>query len=362
MDNAGEDLAAGVRAFLVRHYDTQTRLAILEGRNDGSSLLGMAAAEGWFDLAVPETSGGLGMHSSDLVSSFRAFGEKLVVGPFFEHMVLPGLLMANLQLSPAQLVRFARITRGDARLAWVDPLVSLDWQLGVVEVHNAELSGEVAVVRFAKGSDDLLVVAQNPSGQNMLVMVDARASGVTVADMPSADPGVTIARIHLVRAELNVLAQGSDADRILATIRAWARIAVAAELTGIARHTLDLALFYIVERKQFGTPIATFQAVRHLAASATQRVIELECLAEAIASNAIGQDDAKLGLAAMSYKAIAAELARGVVEDSIQMHGGIGFTYEYELQWYYKRALALRAWYGDETELYRAIGRARLAG
>lgn len=364
MDDSGEELLKGVRAFLARRYDDQTRLAILEGRDNGSSLVAMAAEEGWFYLAVPEVADGMGIDPADLVPSFRAFGEQLLVGPYFEHMVLPALLIAGVALDADQLTRLGRVTRGDARLAFVDPAASLDWQLGAVAIENGELAGSVALVRFARGSTELLVAAQDETGRSQLALVDALAAGVDMTDLPSADPGTTIARIRFDRvavAKGDILAEGADADRLLVKIRAWTRIAAAAELTGIARRALDLSLSYIVEREQFGKPIATFQAVRHLAASAAQRVVQLECLAEAVALDAPNRSDADLELAAMSYKAAAAELARSVVEDSIQMHGGIGFTYEYELQWHYKRALALRSWYGDETELYSAIGRIRLA-
>ena len=364
MSELSDELLSGVQAFLVQRLDHATRLAILEGRESGASLLAVAAEEGWFNLLMPESEGGMGVTPSDLIPGFQALGQNLATSPFFEHMFLPALLVTGLELEPRILERLARVIRGEARLAFADTKVSLDWSLGRVIECRGRLAGEVAMVRFGAAADLLLVMAQDEAGQACLVMIDARAPGVGLTGVPSADPGMEFARLQCdgTRIETHdVIARGEDAERIARTIRAWARISMAAELTGIARRALDLALSYIGQRKQFGKPVASFQSVRHLAASAAQRVIELECFAEMIVQDASSLGDADLETAAMSYKAAAAELARGVVEDAIQMHGGIAFTYEYELQWYYKRCMALRAWYGDETELYRAIGRARLA-
>jgi alkylation response protein AidB-like acyl-CoA dehydrogenase len=360
VDNVATALVEGAHAFLKHHWGDAERLSVLEGRTAGESLLSHAASEGWFNLAVPESAGGMGVHQRDLISLFQVFGQRLLVAPMFERMVLPGLLISA-SLPEAVKARLQRVANGEAALALIDPGVSLDWKVGEIQERDAVLNGKFALVRFARNDADFLVVALDSNQQEALLYVYAGTAGLAMEEAPSADPGVRFADLELNQVVATALARGAEAARLLQDIRAWARMLAAAELTGIARHALDLSLAYIVERKQFGTPIATFQAVRHLAASATQKVVELESVVESMATDQPDHIDSTLELAAMSYKALAAELARSIVEDSIQMHGGIGFTYEYELQWYYKRVLGLRAWYGDEIELYRAIGEKRLA-
>lgn len=361
MDSIAAGLAEGAEAFLKHHWSDSARRAVLEGGSTaGTPLLGHAAAEGWFNLSVPESAGGMGVHPRELVGLFQLFGQKLFVAPVFEHMVLPGLLL-TVPLTEEVKVRLQRVVQGAAPLVLIDPGVSLEWKVGEIQECEAMVSGDFALARFAEIGADFLVVARDSSEQEVLLLVEGGAAGLVMKEVPSADPGVRISSLKFNRVEAMALTRGAQAADLLRTIRTWARIMAAAELTGVARHALDLSLAYIVERKQFGTSISTFQAVRHLAASATQKVVELEAVVDSVAAEQVEQGDASAEIAAMSFKALASELARSVVEDSIQMHGGIGFTYEYELQWYYKRVLALRAWYGDETELYRAIGDQRLS-
>jgi alkylation response protein AidB-like acyl-CoA dehydrogenase len=361
--SASGDVLAAVEGFLDRRYTEDLRLKLLEGSDSGSDLFATAADEGWFDLAVPERFAGSGLHLSDLVGAFRLFGERLLVGPYVEHMVLPALLLNEIDVDPALHDRLARIRDGGARLAWMDVCPSVQWRVGELEATEGKLNGQSRIVRFAPACDELLVVGE-AGGEMKLALVRSTTPGVAIDPVESSEPGVPIAAVLLRDIQLgddDVLASGPEAERVVAKARSWARIMFAAELTGMARRALDLALGYIVQREQFGVPIATFQAVRQMAATATQHVLLLESLADAVAADTAESTLAGLELAAMTFKASAAEFARSVCEDSIQLHGGIGFTYEYVLHWYYKRILALRTWYGDERELSLEVGRARLA-
>jgi alkylation response protein AidB-like acyl-CoA dehydrogenase len=91
-----------------------------------------------------------------------------------------------------------------------------------------------------------------------------------------------------------------------------------------------------------------------------QKTLSLEALCAAVVDDAAGQELPDLEAAAWTVKAYAARAARAVCEDALQVHGGIGFTSEYGLHWYLRRALALRTWYGDENELTAVIGARRL--
>lgn len=367
MDDIENELVGPVRAFLDRGLGRERRIAMLEADGEDAKLWQEVAELGWFALTVPEEDDGLGLAPSWLASLFRIFGERLTPGALLEQMLLPGLVLSEANGaagadSPSARVRGA-IT-GETRIALADPGVSLHWSdvIGSASLRSGSLDGTLEAVRFGEQADELLVIAQSADGE-ALILVDRHRSGVTVTPRPSADPGASFARIGFDEVRItdgDIVAHGQSAPGPISRIRSWQRLLLACELAGIARHMLDLSLEFIQQREQFGRTIATFQAVRHIAASAAQRTIQLEDFCDAVTEDAGALSDEEFELAALALKATASNTARLVCEDAIQMHGGIGFTYEHELHWYYKRALALRTWYGDERELAVEVGRRKL--
>jgi alkylation response protein AidB-like acyl-CoA dehydrogenase len=360
------ELVGPVREFLDRAFTSDRRLAMLEANGVDAKLWDEAAQQGWFALLAPEDEDGLALQPAELVPVFRLFGERLLAGPMLEQMLLPGLLLGAVPAeAPGQTrPRLRAALSGESRIAVADPGVTAHWQQenGALHIDSGRLTGSLELVRFGAEADEILVVAHD-GDEPVVALLSARQPGVTVTERPSADPGARFARIAFdVPLEAgDVLARGDAAARLVVQLQAWTRLLIAAELAGIARHLLDLALGYIQQREQFGRAIATFQAVRHLAASAARQVILLENFCEAVAADSASLSPDDLAMAAMTVKANASEAARSAAEDSLQMHGGIGFTYEYELHWYYKRVLSLRTWYGDERELAIEIGRRKLS-
>lgn len=369
MAERDNELVGPVREFLNRSLSDDRRVAMLEGNGDDPKFLAEAAELGWFALTAPETEDGLGLHPAELAPVFRVFGERLLPGPTLEQMLVPGLLLGSLadagqQADPVR-ERLRPALAGEARVAVADPGVTRHWQqaLGNLRAGSGRLDGALELVRFGSEADELVVVTADDSGA-LVVLVDRNRAGVTVTPRPSADPGATFAALgcdEVAFTDADVVARGPAADALVTQLQAWQRVLVSCELAGIARRMLDLTVEYVQQREQFGRTIATFQVIRQMAATAAQRVILLENFCDAVAQDAPRLDTAELALAAMTLKANAAESARLVVEDALQMHGGIGFTYEYELHWYYKRALALRTWYGDERELAVEVGRHKLS-
>jgi len=360
------ELLEPIRQFLNRGFGAERRLAMLEANGDDSKLWDEAAQQGWFALLAPEDDGGLGMHPAELVPVFRLFGERLLAGPMLEQMLFPGLLLGAVSGQSRDGIgsRLQAAVAGESRIAVVDPGITTHFQqtIGSLDVGSGRLTGSLELVRFGAEADEIVVVARD-GAEPVVALLAVDQPGVTVTPRPSADPGARFARVgfDVALQDGDVLARGRVGAELVSLLHAWTRVLVAAELTGIARHLLDLALDYIQQRQQFGRAIASFQAVRHIAASAAQRVILLENFCEAVAADAPSLSIDELEMAAMTLKANAAESARSAAEDALQLHGGIGFTYEYELHWYYKRALALRTWYGDERELAVAIGRRMLS-
>jgi len=356
------ELVAAVRGYLVRALPAERRTAMLTASGEDAALLAETAELGWPALLVPEECGGLGLAPADLVPVFEEFGRLLVTGPLLEHMLLPGLVLRSVPDGRRGARRLSAVVTGRARLALADPGVTEEWraQVGGLSLDDGRVRGELAMVRFGGRADEFLVLADD-GGVPVVGLVAADGEGVTVTDRSSADPGAGYARVAFAEAQAEVLARGPAAGELTELVRAWTRVLISAELAGIARHLLDLSVDYVQQRRQFDRPTAGFQAVRHIAAGAAQRVLLLENFCAAVAADAGRQAVDELALAALTLKATASESARSVCEDALQLHGGVGFTHEYELHWYYKRALALRSWYGDERELSVEVGRRRLS-
>jgi alkylation response protein AidB-like acyl-CoA dehydrogenase len=363
------ELVGPVREFLSRSLSDERRLLMLENNGNDPEFLAEAAELGWFALTAPESEDSLGLHPAELAPVFRVFGERLLPGPMLEQVLVPGLLMASLpdsgQEATPVLERVRPALAGESRVAVADPGVTGQWQqpVGRLRAGSGRLDGTLELVRFAAEADELVLVTADDAGP-LVVLVDRDRSGLTVTARPSADPGATFASVRCDGVAFtggDVVARGAAAEALAAQLQSWGRILVSCELAGIARRMLDLTVDYIQQREQFDRKIATFQVIRQMAATAAQRVILLENFCDAVAQDAPRLGTEELALAAMTLKANAAESARLVVEDALQMHGGIGFTYEYELHWYYKRALALRTWYGDERELAVEVGRRKLS-
>ncbi|MFI8089481.1 acyl-CoA dehydrogenase family protein [Streptomyces sp. NPDC086080] len=358
---ADDEILQAVREFLDRDHPHERRLSALRSHGEDPSLLEQAALQGWFGLLAPEAEDGLGLDPARLVPLFRLFGQRLVPGPMVEQMLVPGLLLRSGPGGGAR-ARLASALTGGARVAVVDPGATLDWRAanGSLVLDSAGLSGSVDLVRFGAVSDLFVVVADGTDATATVLVVDRSRSGITVTGHETTDPGASYAAVLLDAVAVgqgDIVAQGEDGAALVALLRSWQRVLAAAELAGIARHMLDVSVAFAKQREQFGRPVGGFQAVKHIAASAAQRVIMLESFVEAVAADSTALTPEELGLAALTLKAHAAEVGRSVCEDALQIHGGIGFTYEHELHWYYKRALSLRTWYGDEREAATEAGR-----
>ncbi|MBW0088107.1 acyl-CoA dehydrogenase [Pseudonocardia sp. KRD-184] len=333
------EYATAVDDYLTRAYDGDRRRVLLDRGGWDAELAAESADLGWYALAVPEDRGGLGATLSDLGPVFEQYGRHLVIGPQLENSLLPALVEgvdADGKGVPAALV---------------DPGAGA---LGTAVLTGDRLTGTVDAVRFAAQADRLVVVAGEA-----VCLVGAAAPGVRIEALDSADPATAFARVTLEEVVPDEVLTG---DGRVAGLRSWARLLLACELSGLARGALDRTVEHIGQREQFGRPIGSFQAVQHIAADMHARSTGLHNLCLSAVADADGAPPAALDLLASTAKAHAAEAAVGVCEDAIQLHGGMGFTTESDVSWFYRRALALRGWYGDEVELRQRVGAALLDG
>lgn len=350
-----------VDTYLTRSFDAQRRLALVDARGWDLTFLDEVEALSWFALAVPETAGGVGLPLSAAGAAMLPLGRHLVPGPMIERLLLPALLLRHLDDGAPQ-----RSELEGAVVALVDPEAHGIWSSADdrVYVRAGHLGGGMTAVRFGCEADLLLVVADSLDGPEVHLL-GSRSTGVAVEPAASADPTASLATVTFTPqagAPSKPVFTGRAAERFLTELRAWARILATCELSGIATGLLETTTAFVQIREQFGRPIGSFQAVKHVLADMHALACSLRNVSDSALADAVSAGPEDLSMIAAVAKAYAADTALEVCESAVQMHGGAGFTTETDLHLYYKRALALRAWYGDHEELAHRIGDALLTG
>jgi len=347
-----------VDAYLTRSFDAQRRLALVDVHGWDPTFLDEVEALSWFALAVPESAGGVGLPLSAAGAAMLPLGRHLVPGPMIERLLFPALLSRHLD-DGAQ-----RSEPAGAVVALVDPEAHGVWSSDAdrVYVRDGHVGGGMTAVRFGCEADLLLVVAESSDGPEVHLFGSGSA-GVAVEPAASADPTARLATVTFTPqtgAPSRPVFAGPAAERFLTDLRAWARIMAACELSGIATGLLETTTAFVKVREQFGRPIGSFQAVKHVLADMHALSCSLRNVCDSALADAVSAGPEDLAMLAAVAKAYAADAALTVCENAVQMHGGAGFTTETDLHLYYKRALAVRAWYGDHEELTHRIGDALL--
>lgn len=313
---------------------------------------------GWCGIAVPEVHGGLGLGIVELAQVQELAGQRLLCAPFFSSVCLATVLLQQVGTAEAQAEWLPLLAAGAQRLS--APLPS-DAQaflaVSGVTAHLADaawtLSGQVSRVPDGAGADALLVIAA-VEGQSLpaLFVVRRNAPGLQLSTTLGFDAGrrFAVANLHTVAAQ-----RIDDAARRVegfARAAALVRLLIAAEQLGAAQACLDLTVAYTAGRKQFGRTIAGFQAVKHRCA---EMMVRIEALRSAVtgaaALAAAGVPLGELVAEAAATKALASDTLFWCAQEAIQLHGGVGFTWEYDPQLYFKRAQAASHWLGTADAL-----------
>lgn len=287
-----------------------------DGAYDGAlwdELVGL----GWTGIAIPEQHGGQGLGVLELTIVLEELGYAVTPSRF-----LANALAAQLLLSAGGDEQRERLLPGIA--AGTETATVALARDGVAElVPDADSARWIVLV---EGAGDGAAAA--PSAR----LFDARDGALSVEPRASVDPTRRYARVTVADA-----AAGEPLGGELGAGLDRAEIALAAELTGLAQRALELTVAYVKERRQFGTPVGAFQAVSHRAA---QMLLETEGARSAtyFAAWAADAEPQSLARAASIAKAAAADAGRHVTAAAIQLHGGIGFTWEADVHWLYKRA------------------------
>ena len=316
-------LADTVSDFLVKHESRAAARSLLEaGDETNPDFYGEVAELGWLGLHVPEEFGGSGYGLEELVVVVEELGRGLTPGAFVPTVVASSVLAAagTDELKSTWLSGLADGSRWGA--------VGTD---GAVTVADGLLQGSAGIVIGAGLADVILV----PVGDDVAV-VASDAAGVTIEVPQNLDPTRRAGRVSFDNAPAVVL---PGARQLLLD---FARTIYAAEATGIARECTEQAAAYAKERQQFGRPIAMFQAVKHHCANMLVAT-ELSTAAVWDAARAADAGGDQFSLTAAMAAALALPAADLCANLNIQVHGGIGFTWEHDAHIYLRRASALRA-------------------
>jgi alkylation response protein AidB-like acyl-CoA dehydrogenase len=355
-------LKNSVRAALDEQCKPAHVRSMAEAANGyGAELWGEMAKLGWLGLPFPEEQGGAGLGLVELALVLEEMGRAAYPGPYFATVVLGGLGLM-LGGSAAQKDKWlSAIAAGKARATAALLEDHLDWDpastaaAAVKSGGGWQLSGVKRFVPWAHVADIVLVPARGPEGLS-LFLVDPKSPGVTLTPMIGIDLGGRCSEMRLDKVVVgadDILAQPGSAGAVLEALLRRAAVMSSAEMLGAARRCLDMSVEYAKVREQFGQPIGSYQAIRHRCA---EMLLEAENAHAAVYYAAwaltAGAEDA--AVASSVCKSYVNEAARKVCGDAIQVHGGIGFTWEYDLHLYMKRAKALEPLYGD-TEYHREL-------
>jgi alkylation response protein AidB-like acyl-CoA dehydrogenase len=355
--------------------------SFLEKRGDGTSFRDLAGL-GWTGASIAEAHGGAGLGFLEEGIAFEELGRALYPGPFFATV---GLALPALAGQP-DLLR--RVASGElsATLAWREPgspvsLGSLDGMRteATCVQDRWRLRGEKHLVPDAGAVGAFVVIARTTDGP-ALFFVERNGDRPLVAVPETVDATRPLGRLTLDGDEGRLLAAPPAAAEIVARTRSRALAALALEAAGVASHALEIAVGHAKTREQFGKPIGVYQAVSHQLANVyvqTELARSLAywaawCIAEGSGDSPGGTRDSPggtrdtpggartAGLAAVAAKAYAAEAAVEACERAIQVHGGMGFTWDHPLHRYYKRAQWIESFEGSGAAHRAEIARALL--
>lgn len=329
----------------------------------------IAAELGWCATAIPEALGGLGLGAVELVLLLEQMGRRQLCAPFFSTVALAATALIEVGDEAAKAQFLPRIAAGELRATLA--LAGQGVRLGVPGVlarpqsdGSWRLAGELAHVPDGASAELLLVLARVEDDDLALFAVPAQTACLKRQALQTWDQTRRVARVSLEGVVLEATARVDGGGLSLSSlqgIEARAALLLAAEQLGGAQQCLDMSLAYVAERSQFGQKIAAFQAIKHRCA---QMMVEIEATRSlvygAAALSDSGGDADSVRLEAGAAKARASETFFFCAQEAIQLHGGVGFTWEYDPHLYFKRAQAGTHWLGTPDQWRERIAAALL--
>ncbi len=312
---------------------------------------------GWMGLIFPEQYGGSGLNMVDLVVVLEEMGRVVMPGPFFATVILGGLAI-DLAGSDAQKQKYLpQICSGTLKATLAQVEESGRWDNEGIQLRARKsasgysLSGTKLFVHDAHNADLLIVPARAGRAGVTLFLVDAKQRGVTTTLLKTMDQTRKLCEVAFANVKVGpdaVLGSVGQGWQLLDRLVDRAKVALCAEMCGGAQKVLEMSVEYAKVREQFGRPIGSFQAIQHKCANMMVQV-ESSKSATYYAAWAVANDVPEAHLAACMAKAYCSDAYRSVSGEGIQIHGGIGFTWEHDMHLYFKRAKGSEVTFGDAT-------------
>lgn len=348
-----EELRAVARAILGRPR---------EGHALGASVL---AESGWMGIEVPERLGGAGAHFTETGVVLTELGRAASPAPYLGPGVLGVGILRAVEPGSMRDQLLERLAAGRARLAVVLPTgdPAVDPPLPAFQLRRSRgnrflLEGSGDFVPDADDSDLLAIAALSSSSEPVLVLVDRHAVGMDVTRQQVLDPTRALARVRAwsVAVDGQAVLRFADADRAVGEVLDRGAAAMACDSLGIIGAMVDETVAYVSAREQFGRPVGSFQAVKHACADL---LVALEVSSELVhvATRGVAEGHVDRSVAVSMAASHATEAAIHAAGEAIQLHGGIGYTWEAGLHVYQKRALLNRSLFGSPLAHRRRIAR-----
>jgi alkylation response protein AidB-like acyl-CoA dehydrogenase len=356
-------LRASARQFLERESPPDVVRRMSDDPQGSSPDLWRKMAElGWMGLVLPETYAGLGLSFVDLTILMEEMGRVLLPAPFFSSVTLGGLTVLEVGSDEQRRLLLPRLSRGEVKVCLA--LLEADGRydprgIGLrasIRGNRATLNGTKLFVVDAQLADYVVCVARTRGGRNpesgiSLFVLDIKSPGVICTPLVSMDQTRRLSEVSFTRVNVSLDAMLNGRDTAWPALQRAldkATVALCAEMLGGAEKAMEMCVAYGKSRMQFGRQIGGFQAVKHKIADMKVWVENAKSVVY-YAAWAVDSNAPEAARAASMAKAYCSEMYSRVTADGMQVHGGIGFTWDHNMHLYFKRAKSSEVLLGNAT-------------
>ncbi|MEQ1873049.1 MAG: acyl-CoA dehydrogenase family protein [Ilumatobacteraceae bacterium] len=350
-----EELRKTVRSFL---ENKSSEAAVREQMDteagvDAAVWSQMGDQMGLQGLAIPEEFGGSGFSFIELGIVLEEMGRALLCAPYFSSVVLAANALIHSGDADAKAAHLPGIASGEtvATLAFTEPSGKWD-EAGITmqatgKGSDWKLTGTKMFVLDGHTASLIIVAARTDKGVTLFA-VDGAAAGLTRTSLSTMDQTRKQAKLEFSNTPATLIGKEGEGWKVLSTVLDLAAVALAAEQVGGAQKVLEMAVEYAKVRVQFGRPIGSFQAIKHKCADMLLEVESAKSAAYYAMWCAAEMNDELPSVASLA-KAYCSEAYFHATAENIQIHGGIGFTWEHPAHLYFKRAKSSELLFGDPT-------------
>lgn len=351
-----EEFRVSVHGFLARHSDRKAIRALIATDHGFDEEVWLEAANqlGLQGLVIPDDYGGSGFTAVEQGVLLEELGRALYVGPYLSSSVFATNVVLHCDDDELKAELLPELAAGAVRVTVA--IAERDWEQGLTRPTVTALAfgdewhvtGEKHLVLDGATAHRIFLTAATPSGTS-LFLVDTDAPGVQVEAVPVVDLTRKQSSVRFNGATARLVGEEGGAAAGLRRAVDLAVAALAAEQVGAAAEALQITIDYLKVREQFGRPLASFQALKHRAADMHVAVATARALAGAALLAGAREHWDDLGVLAGLAKVRAWEVLDDVSAQAVQLHGGVGFTWDFDPQLYFKRARGTQFLFGDVT-------------